>query len=62
MTNEELARIAMRYDTAMSRAMLRALGIDSPQRKRTQPRRKRYRPTRREVRQCFGQRYGVEGL
>lgn len=27
MTRDELARIAMRYDTALSRAMLRALGV-----------------------------------
>ena len=27
MTRDDLARIALRYDTAMSRAMLRALGI-----------------------------------
>ena len=27
MTRDDLARIALRYDTTMSRAMLRALGI-----------------------------------
>ena len=27
MTRDELARIALRYDTALSRAMLRALGV-----------------------------------
>lgn len=30
MTRDELARCALRYDTAMSRAMLRALGIAVP--------------------------------
>ena len=28
MTREDLARIALRYDTALSRAMLRALGVE----------------------------------
>ena len=32
MTREELARIALRYDTSMSRALLRALGIPVPHR------------------------------
>lgn len=32
MTRDELLRIALRYDTAMSRAMLRALGMDVPHR------------------------------
>ena len=34
MTRDELARIALRYDTAMSRAMLRALGVQVPHRAR----------------------------
>lgn len=29
MGRDELAAIALRYDTAMSRAMLRALGVDA---------------------------------
>ena len=33
MTPEDLARIALRYDTSMSRAMLRALGVPVPHRK-----------------------------
>ena len=33
MDNDHIARIALRYDTAMSRAMLRALGIPVPERK-----------------------------
>jgi len=32
MTHEQLAAIALRYDTSMSRAMLRALGMDVPHR------------------------------
>ena len=32
MTRDELARIALRYDTAPSRAMLRALGVPVPHR------------------------------
>ena len=32
MDREDFLRIALRYDTAMSRAMLRALGVDVPHR------------------------------
>ena len=32
MTRDQLAAIALRYDTAMSRAMLRALGVPVPRR------------------------------
>ena len=31
MSREELAKIARRYDTAMSRAMLRTLGLPAPE-------------------------------
>lgn len=31
MSRSEMARIALRYDTSMSRAMLRALGVDVPE-------------------------------
>lgn len=31
MSRQELARIALRYDTSMSRAMLRALGVPAPE-------------------------------
>ena len=34
MTRDELMRCALRYDTAMSRAMLRALGVAVPHRPR----------------------------
>jgi len=30
LTHEELARIALRHDTSMARAMLRALGVPVP--------------------------------
>ena len=33
MTHDELAAIALRYDTVVSDAMLRALGVDRPKRK-----------------------------
>lgn len=33
MTHDELARIALRYDTSLSHAMLRALGVPVPHRK-----------------------------
>ncbi|MBR4617421.1 MAG: hypothetical protein IKO55_17575 [Kiritimatiellae bacterium] len=32
MDREDFLRIALRYDTALSRAMLRALGVDVPHR------------------------------
>lgn len=58
MTREQLMRIAMRYDTAMSRAMLRALGVPVPHRE-PRPgdvaRVDRYAG----VRECMGQRTGV---
>ena len=34
MERDELLRIALRYDTSMSRAMLRALGVEVPHRVR----------------------------
>ena len=33
MDREQLARIALRYDTTVSDAMLKALGVDRPKRK-----------------------------
>lgn len=59
MTRGELARIALRYDTAMSRAMLRALGVPVPERPAIG------RIVRADagmydgVAECMGQRYGV---
>ena len=58
MTRDEMARIALRYDTAMSRAMLRALGIPVPRslpRPGTVTRVDRYDG----IMGCFAQRYGV---
>ena len=57
MTRDDLARIAMRYDTAMSRAMLRALGIEPPAPRADAgrvPNRDRYRGARRLMRQRHG--------
>lgn len=57
MERDELVRIALRYDTAMSRAMLRALGVDVPHRVTpgTIVRVDRYA----EVRECFANRRRV---
>ena len=58
MTRDEMARIALRYDTAMSRAMLRALGIPVPRsmpRPGTVARVDRYDG----IMGCFAQRHGV---
>ena len=57
MERDELVRIALRYDTAMSRAMLRALGVNVPHRIRQGAivRADRYA----EVRECFANRRHV---
>ena len=57
MTRDELTRIALRYDTALSRAMLRALGVDVPHRRvpGTIARVDRYRGAK----QLMKQRHGV---
>lgn len=49
MDREQMARIALRYDTQVSRAMLRALGVPIPERK---PKRRRARQYD-GVRTCF---------
>ena len=58
MTRDELARIALRYDTAMSRAMLRALGVPVPHRA---PRAGAIARVDRYggLAECMGQRHGV---
>ena len=56
MTREELARIASRYNTVMSRAMLRALGIE-PKRQRHEIRARVNKYS--GIRECFDQRHGV---
>lgn len=57
MTRDQMLRIALRYDTALSRAMLRALGVEAPRG------RKRGRVIRHDrydgLMECFGQRHGV---
>ena len=57
MTREELTRIALRYDTVMSRAMLRALGVDVPHRARpgTIVNVDRFN----DIESCFSQKHGV---
>lgn len=57
MTRDELARIALRYDTAMSRAMLRALGMDVPHRAR--PGTIVSVDKFKDMASCFAQSYGV---
>lgn len=53
----ELAEIASRYDTALSRAMLRALGIAAPSHTpgSATARRDRYQG----IAECMAQRFGV---
>lgn len=56
MNREQLARIAMRYDTALSRAMLKALGIDAhAMAAKGGVRYERYEG----LHECMRQRYGV---
>ena len=56
MTRDELARIALRHDTLMSRAMLRALGVPVPEAWRTiTVRVDRYGG----IADCMAQRHGV---
>lgn len=59
-----LYEIASRYDTAMSLAMLRAIGRTgwSPAMAGRKRYRNRYNPSRGEVIECFCQRHSVEGL
>ena len=58
MTRDELARIALRYDTTMSAAMLRALGVERASRRAhadRAPRNSRYDGAA----ECMAQRFGV---
>lgn len=59
MTRDELARIALRYDTAMSRAMLRALGVPVP---RTRRWASRQPGGYEEAPRLMAQTHGVRGL
>lgn len=55
MTLEEMARIALRYETNMARAMCKALGIEPRKSKPNTSKPKRYKG----VRKCFNQKHGV---
>ena len=57
MSRFELASIASRYDTALSRAMLRALGIDAQG--RTPGSVTVYRDRYQGIAECMAQRFGV---
>lgn len=62
MTRDDLARIALKYDTAMSRAMLRALGVPVPERYAAggiAPAGMLARDTYAGLHDCMMQRYGV---
>ena len=61
MTRDELAAIALRYDTVVSDAMLRALGVDRPRRKPGSTRdrsakSRRYRGAKKLMKQTHGVR------
>ena len=61
MTHDELAAIALRYDTLVSDAMLRALGVDRPKRKPGSTRdrsakRRKYHGARKLMKQTHGVR------
>lgn len=71
LTRDDMTRIALRYDTALSRAMLRALGVPIPHRVTRgtvvradkvdggHKRKPRKRKPSKEVRDCMEQRFGV---
>lgn len=60
MTRDDLARIALRYDTVMSFAMLKALGVKRPPRKRGTTRDKSAKSRKyRGAKKLMRQRYGV---
>ena len=58
MTRDELAAIALRYDTQVADAMLRALGVERPPRKpgKASARVDRYRGAKKLMRQKHGVR------
>ena len=59
MTRDEMARIALRYETRVADAMLRALGVERPKRKRrgrASSKRDRYRGARK----LMAQKHGVK--
>ena len=56
LTRADLVRIAMRHDTAMSRAMLRALGVPAPEPSSRMEDRRRGAWRYRGVRSCMANR------
>lgn len=56
MTREELARIALRYETTMALAMCKALGIEPRKSKSKTSKPKRYKGARELMRQRYGVR------
>ena len=56
MDKDELIAIALRYDTSMSHAILRALGVPIPKRQ-VKPKKRRHRD--RDIRECFKNRRRV---
>ena len=59
MTRDQLARIALRYDTAMSRALLRALGAVRPPKQGATVDRDAKSRKYRGARRLMAQRHGV---
>ena len=60
MTHDELAAIALRYDTVVSDAMLRALGVDRPKRKHGSTRDRSAKHRRyRGAKKLMAQKHGV---
>ena len=60
MDREQLARIALRYDTTVSDAMLKALGIQRPKRKgRTRDRSAKSRKYKGGYKKLMEQKHGV---
>ena len=61
MTHDELAAIALRYDTVVSDAMLRALGVDRPAKRKGSTRdrsakRRKYHGAKKLMKQTHGVR------
>ena len=59
MTREELARIALRYDTTMANAMLKSLGVKRPKRRGSTRDRDAKRRKYRGAKKLMKQRHGV---
>ena len=60
MTHDELAAIALRYDTVVSDAMLKALGVDRPAKRQGSTRDRSAKSRKyRNARQLMAQKHGV---